>query len=48
MKMRKFENAKKNKEEKYSYNRKWRKLNHKIPDQAQAQDFAEDRNKHSQ
>ena len=44
--MRKFENAKKNKEEKYSYNRKWRKLNHKIPDQAQ--DFAEDRNKYSQ
>ena len=40
--MRKFENGKKNKEEKYSYNRKWRKLNQKIPDQAQ--DFAEHRN----
>ena len=41
-------NSKKKKEEKYSYSRKWRKLNQKIPDQDQAQDYAEDRNKHTQ
>ena len=38
----------KRKEKKYSYNRKWRKLNQKILDQDQAQDYAEDRNKHIQ